>query len=315
MKTGLFLPALVSLGPYVAGAVQALINEGRLKFDVVGASSGAVIPGAFVATGQIDRLVDLWQVWENRDIMGIDWRTLFKGALLWSPSFMTNQPEFQTGIDKYIAEAKLLPGVRFRFHVANLSTGEEEVLEYPGASMPFQTALHAAVAVPVMFSAVEYKGMQLADGATLNGSPLEKLMLCTDVERVFIVGVAPQVPLVHPARNALNTLQTALEWNQFSEELISLEQANELNMLLQVWETDRRMVEQIVKDLAPELLSEVHRRYHETAFLPERAPIEIISVFPQQKLEGLFGDFKPAYSRLLLERGRQDALQILERIG
>ena len=44
MKTGLFLPAPVSLSPYITGAIQALMREGGVQFDVIASSSGAALP-------------------------------------------------------------------------------------------------------------------------------------------------------------------------------------------------------------------------------------------------------------------------------
>lgn len=317
MKTGLFLPTLVSLGPYAAGAVQALLQDGGLTFDVIGASSGGVITGAFAATGQIDQLVEIWRSWENRDIMAVDWRALLRGGIFWAPSLMTNEPEHRTGLDPYISDAKLLPGVRFRFHVSNLSAGTEEILEYPGAEMPLLTAVHTAVAVPVLFPIVTYQGVQLADGAILNGCPLPQLMLDTDIERLYVVGVAPQLPLYKPGRNAPGILRTALEWNQYSETTAAIAQAHTPNTLSHTWQADRQAITQIIREcvadeaLQVELLCQVERIYGESGFPWQRPSVEIIPILPSEQLDGLFGDFQPARSRALLDRGREDALRAL----
>lgn len=319
MKTGLFLPTLVSLGAYAAGAVQALSQAG-IQFDVIGASSGGVITGAFAATGQIDTLVDLWHTWENKDIAAVDWRRLIRGGFFWAPSLLTNEPEHRTGIDPFIAEDKLLPGVRFRFHVSNLSTGAEEILEYPGAPMPFLTAVHAAVAVPGLFPTVDYQGSQYGDGAILNGSPLAKLMMTSGVERLFVVGVAPQAAAGEYAKNSPGILRSALEWNQFSETTTAIAQAQTQNELIRIWETDKTAVIHAIKTIISdpaqqkELLTKAAQIYDQSGFPYARAACEMIPILPQRKLEGLFGDFKPQRSRQLLETGRQDALRVLEEI-
>jgi hypothetical protein len=59
---------------------------------------------------------------------------------------------------------------------------------------------------------------------------------------------------------------------------------------------------------------EVDRLYQAAAFPIQRAPVEIIPVLPQQRLDGLFGDFQPTRSRQLLELGRQDARRVLTQL-
>jgi len=320
MKTGLFLPTLVSLGPYAAGAVQALIQEG-FHFDVIGASSGGVITGAFTATGQIDELVERWHTWQNKDIATVDWGSLLKGAILWSPSLLTNEPEYRTGIDPFISEDKLLPNTRFRFHVSNLSNGTEEILEYPGSPMPLLTAVHAAVAVPGLFPTVTYQGKQYGDGAILNGSPLEQLMAASGVERLLVVGVAPQMPAPEIARNSPGILRSALEWNQFSETTTAIEQARVRNNLIATWESKQTAVIQAIKAAIPDselqtkLLAEVDRIYRQSGFPYQEKPVEIIPILPQNKLDGLFGDFSPERSKFLLKLGRDDARQIIKTLA
>jgi predicted acylesterase/phospholipase RssA len=320
MKTGLFVPAPVSLSPYVTGAVQALMNEGGLTFDVIASCSGAALPAGYAAMNAIDELAAIWERLENKDWAEVNWGASIKGALFWSPSLMDNRPVHRTAIDGHILENRLRPGVRWRFHAVRLTSGQEEIWEYPGESLSLEKAVHLAMAVPVLFPAIDYDGAQWVDAATLNGSPLEELILNTDVERVFFVGHAPQSALTDIAGNAVKILMTALEWNQFSEELISLEHANEVNDLARAWRTDRAAVEQSIGELIEdtalrsELLLEIDRLYREAAFPIARGPIEIIPVLPQQRLDGLFGDFQPARSRRLLELGRQAARRVLKQL-
>lgn len=318
MKTALFIPALVSLGPYGAGAVQALVKDGSLEFDVIAASSGGVIAGAFAATGQIDRLVAIWRTWENEEIAAMDWGALLRGGLFWAPSLMSNEPQYRTGIEPYLSADRLLPGVRFRFHMMNLSRGREEIVEYPGAAMPLPTAVRAAVAVPALFPPVNYDGMQLADGAVLNPAPLARLLQGTGIERLFVVGLAPQLPAREPVTNAPARLQAALEWNQYNDLFSALEEAAERNQMLQTWAAERQAVEETIAeliadpDLRGRLLAKVAHLYGQGPLPGWPAPMEIIPILPRQKLAGLFGDFDPERSRRLLALGREDALRVLE---
>lgn len=318
MKTALFIPALVSLGAYGAGAVHALVEEGGLSFDLVAASSGGVIAGAFAATGQTAQLVDIWRTWRNKDIAAVDWRALLRGGVFWARNVMSNEPQWRTAIEPHISAAGLLPGVRLRFHMTNLTLGAEEIVEYPGATMPFLTAIRAAIAVPGLFPPVTYEGMDMADGAILNGSPFARLLRGADVQRVFVVGLAPRQPTTDGARHAPGRLHAALQWNQHGATYEALAQVDERNEALRAWQGERDAVRQCVANLVTDphvradLLSTVDQLYEDSPLPGWQAPLEVIPVLPRQKLDGLFGDFKPERSQRLLQQGREDALAVLE---
>ena len=321
MKIGLFLPAPVSLSPYVTGAIQALMNEGGLVFEVIASCSGAALPAGYAAMNAIDELAAIWERLENKDWAEVNWRETLKGAGWWSPSLMDNRPVHRTAIDGHIVERRLRPGVRWRLHAVRLTTGQTDIWDYPGEALPLETAVHLAMAVPVLFPAIDHDGVQWVDAATLDGSPLEELILNTGVERVFLVGHAPQQALTDTAGHALKILLTALEWNQFSETPISIEHANDASELARAWQADRAAVDQSLGELIDdislraELLAEVDRLYQATQFPIQRAPVEIIPVLPQERLDGLFGDFQPTRSRQLLELGRLDARRVLRQLG
>lgn len=320
MKTGLFVPAPVSLSPYITGAIQALMREGGIQFDVIASSSGAALPAGYAAMDAIEELVTFWENLENKDWAEIDWVASIKGAGLWSPSLMDNRPMHRNAIDGHMRADRLRAGVRWRFHAVRLTTGREEIWEFPGAPLPLETAVRLAMAVPVLFPAIDYDGTQWVDAATLNGSPLEELILDTGVERVFFVGHAPQSALPAPAGNAVKILLTACEWNQFSETVKSIEDANDVSALVQAWQRERAAVEQAVREMIDdasvqaELLAEIDRTYQEAAFPIVRPAVEIIPVLPQQRLDGLFGDFQPARSRQMIEMGRADARRVLRQL-
>lgn len=325
MKTALFIPALVSLGAYAAGAIHALVEEGELTFDLVAASSGGVIAGAFAATGQTRRLVEIWRTWRNKDIAAVDWRALLRGGFLWAPNVMSNEPQWRTAIAPHIAIDKLLPGVRMRFHMTNLTRGVEEIVEYPGATMPFLTAIRAAVAVPGLFPTVSYNGMEMADGAFLNGSPFAALLRGADVQRVFVVGLAPRAaagapPVRVKARNAASRLHAILQWNQYSATYEALAQAEARNSALHAWHTERDAVRQSITDLVSDpplraqLLATAEQAYGSNPLPGWSSPLEITPILPRQPLQGLFGDFNPRRSQRLLQQGREDALAVLNRL-
>jgi predicted acylesterase/phospholipase RssA len=316
MKLGLFLTPGAARTAYQVGAVQALLNEGGLRFDVISASSVGTLNGAFAATGQIDQLVQLWSNWCTSDIMGVDWAALLKGAVLWAPNLMHNRPQ-KSYIDQYIDEKKLVPGLRFRCNLAGLTSGNQEILEWPGTSIPLPAGVNASVAVPAAIKPFEAFNQQWVDGLTIDGFPLEEMVLETGVERVFVVGVAPRTYEGKPCTNAYQIALRAAEWNQYNETLAGLQQVEETNALIQSWVADREAVEQAVSalitdsDIRAELLAEIERAYLEAAFPYTRPVVEIIPILPEQEIAMFFTDYQPERSRTLIELGRQDALQVL----
>ena len=105
---------------------------------------------------------------------------------------MHNRPQRRGIIDRFIAHAPIREGVRFRTNLANLTTGRSDVFEWPGSHVPLAEGVDAAVAVPALVRPKVIDGMQYADGLTIDGCPLEEVLLSTGVDRAFVVGVAPQ---------------------------------------------------------------------------------------------------------------------------
>jgi predicted acylesterase/phospholipase RssA len=101
VKTGLFLTPGAARTAYEAGAVHTLIVEGGIHFDVIGACSAGAVNGSFVATGQVDELVAQWLTWRDRDILGVDFAGLLRGAVFWAPSLMHNKPQRHGIIDRF----------------------------------------------------------------------------------------------------------------------------------------------------------------------------------------------------------------------
>src|SRR5437588_5628119 len=162
MKLGLYLTPFAALTAYEVGAVQALVKEGGLFFDVIAGCSAGSLNGAFTAMGQVDQLDKLWSSWHTSDVLGIDWVALLRGAVFWAPSLLQEQPLLHV-VDQYIDAKRLLPGVKFRINVANLTKGNQEILEWPGESLALEDGMKASVSVPVAAPPYEFQGMQWAD--------------------------------------------------------------------------------------------------------------------------------------------------------
>lgn len=268
--------------------------------------------GGFAATGQVDRLVDLWGGWRSRDILGIDWRALVRGAVLWAPNLMHNRPQKEEVIDRYLDESKLLPKVRFRFNLADLTGGGQRILEWPGAPVPLREGVNASVAVPGAIRPAELLGRQWADGLTVDGFPIEELALATGVDQLFVLGVAPRTPDGRRPRTVYGVLLRALEANQFTETTRGLARAEEANALIRAWDADRAQIE----EAAPgELAGEIARAYAEAGFPYARRPVEIVPILPERPIRMFFTSYKPKRSRALLEQGRDDARRVVAALG
>lgn len=317
MTTGLFLTPGAARTAYQVGAVQELVHAG-VRFDVVAASSVGTLNGAFVATGQVDRLAELWSGWRTADITGPDGAEVLRGRVLWARNLMHNRPQRRDVIDRYLAAAPLLPGVRLRVNLANLTTGAQDVVEWPGP-VPLAEGVNASVAVPGAIRPAEIGGAQLADGLTLDGFPLEQLLLSTGVDTAYVVGVSPRSPIDRLARGPYQTLLRAVEWNQYSETTLGLERAERLNDLVRQWAKDRRAVEDAVARLPLDdeqragLLAEVARAYDDSGFPYARGPVDIVAVLPEREIRMFFTAYSPERSRRLIAQGRRDARAALDR--
>ena len=316
MKLGLFLTPGAARTAYQAGAVQALISEGGLSFDVIGACSAGAVNGGFAATGQVERLAECWSRWRSRDILRPDWRGVLRGGLLWSASLMSNAPQKRGVIDLYLRHATITLGTRLRINLANLTTGDQEVFEWPGAPLALAEGVDAAVAVPAVVQPHEALGQQWVDGLTVDGFPLEWLLLETGVERAFVVGVAPRTPPSGASDGPLATALAAAEWNQYTEVTLGLERSATIDARARRWATAHADACQAITDVVAdpdvheELIAAVDAAFAAFSGVV-RAPVEIIPILPERHIKMLFGDFRPARSRRLLDEGRRDARRVL----
>jgi predicted acylesterase/phospholipase RssA len=320
VRTGLFLTPGAARSAYQVGAAQGLLAAGVVP-DVVAASSVGALNGAFVATGQVDRLAALWSTWTDADIFGVDWAALVRGGVLWAPNLLHNRPQRRDVIDRHLSDDRLRPGVRFRVDLADLTTGEAPVFEWPGAPLPLADGVNASVAVPGAIAPVEALGDQWADGLTIDGFPLEAALLVTGVERAFVLGVAPRHPSSAPQANVLRAVLRAAEWNQYSETWLGLERTEARNRVLRAWAADRAAAVAAVEeevgdaDLRARLLAEVDRVYGDPALAYGRREVEVVPVLPDEEIEMFFTDYDPARSRRLLDLGRRDAERAVAALG
>ena len=312
MTVGLYLSPGASRAAYQAGALQVLIHEGGLRFDVIGATSVGAVNGAFAATGQIDAMVDIWSGWRTRDVLRVNWMGMARKALWWAPSLMDNRPE-KAVVTRHIDDTRLMPGVRFRINLANLDTGEEEPFEWPGAAIPLADGVCASVAVPAVAPPVGIAGSQWADGFAIDGFAIESLVLSTGVSRAYAIGIAPRALWSGKARGRYQLLNRAIEWNQYTETWLALAAVSSVNERVQAWEAVRREAAALVGDAAGGA-QRLDRLFADAGFPLTRPPVEIIAILPSQETHMSFSRFSPGHARALIEQGRQDARAVLARV-
>lgn len=318
MKTGVFLTPGASRTAYQVGALHALVTEANVKFDVIGACSVGALNGAFAAKELTDNLVDLWKSWTTKDVMVIDWPGLLKGMFLWASNIYTNEPEHASAIDPFITDDLIKDGLIFRFNIANLTTGENRIVQYPGERISLATALKASVAVPGVFVPEEIDGHQYSGGLTIEGCALEEILLETGVDRAFVLGVSPQHLGWGTFKMASEIAQRAGDLNQYTEPLYAVEEAEYLNLQIEDWEKDNISLEdkflaaaknEIQKAIVNNLLTNIRE---ERNYPYRRKKVEIIPVFPREDVNATITKFDPEKSKHLLKLGREDALEIMK---
>lgn len=320
MKTGIFLTPGAARTAYYVGALHTLMTESDIRFDVIAGTSVGALNGAYAAMEDTEQLVEIWREWTTREVMVNDYGAIIKGAFFWAKNFASNEPEYETGVRDFIFEEKLREGVTFRFNIADLTSGENRILEYPGESIPLQKAIMAAVSVPVLFEPVEIEGHQYADGLAIEGCPLNEILLGTGVERLFVLGVSPREPLLNPAKNTYRTLLSAVEWNQYSEPLLAMDAVREANGIITSWQEIRKEIgasldgADIDDSKREDIQSSIAELYDSIEFPYARDPVEIIPVMPEKPIDMWFGEFEPERSQRLMELGRQRALDIMKNL-
>ncbi len=320
MKTGVFLTPGASRTAYQVGALHALVTEAKVHFDVIGGCSVGALNGAFAAKGLTENLIEIWKDWTTKDVMVLDWPALLKGLFFWAPSIYSNKPEHESAIIPYITNDDIEDGLIFRFNIASLSTGENRIVQYPGESIPLATALKAAVAVPAVFVPEEIDGHQYSDGLAIEGCTLEEILLETGVERVFVLGVSPQLLAGKKLNKASDVAQRAGDLNQYTEPIFAIEEAEYLNQQIEAWENDYTNLEDKLvaaaknedqRSIVEKLVTSMRK---ESNYPYKRKKVEIIPIFPREELGAVVTEFDPEKSNRLLKLGRENALEIMKNL-
>ena len=304
MRLGVFFSPGAARGAYQAGVAYGLVHDAGLRFEVVSGSSVGALNGAFVASGKVDELVEFWSRARTRDILAVDWRALARGAVFWSRNLLSNGPQRRNVIEPYLSRADLPDDVRLRVNLDDLDSLSQAFFEWPGAALRMPDGVHACMAMVGMIRPYEALGKDWCDGGVLCGNPLEEIALSTGIERLFVVGVAPRGPIPTTCTSPLSVIQRTAEWSQFSETLLNIERAEEVNQLVVAWNRCR--------DAA--VAAGVADQFDAIPFPYTRPPVDIVPILPEESIDMMFIDYQPERSARLIDLGRRDALRALARI-
>ena len=145
INNALILNSGSSWAAYQIGALRKLVEEDQLHFDLCAGTGIGAMNAAFIACGEWEALKMFWEGIKKRKLLSINWKSPMKKGLF----IGTPQQKF---IDKYISEDKLVErGVVLAISCLNMTTGNEEILIYPGETrLNLNEAIMAAVSVPGM---------------------------------------------------------------------------------------------------------------------------------------------------------------------
>jgi predicted acylesterase/phospholipase RssA len=165
-RRALVLNAGLAWGAYQVGALRHLVRDRNLSFELCAGSGIGAMNAALVACGALDALEAFWERIGPLRLLAPNVQNPLEGPMSSLP-----QRKF---MQKYVSESRLATlRTKLLVNVFNLQSGQEEILEYPGADLPLIDALTAAVATPGLCPPVKHRGEQLVEGTFIHGFLLE----------------------------------------------------------------------------------------------------------------------------------------------
>ena len=222
MRRALVLNAGLAWGAYQVGALRHLVRDRDLRFDLCAGSGIGATNAALVACGALDALEAFWERIGPRQLLAPNLASPKHGLLSPAP-----QRKF---LQKYVSESRLATlQTKLLVNVFNLQSGQEVLLEYPGADLPLIDALTAAAATPGMCPPVSHRGEQLVEGTFIHGFLLEAV---AERELDEIYAVAACLPdedfEVRRYPHVRSVLERSLAMNQAQDVRDGLASAREL---------------------------------------------------------------------------------------
>ena len=156
MARALVLNAGAAWCAYQVGAIRHLVGERGMRYDICAGTGIGAMNAAFVACGQHEVLDEYWSGLRARDLA--PWRRRrFLADHLSEPALSRH-------------------GTTLVVTALNLQSGRQEVLRYPGSSLPLVEAILAAGAMPGLTTPVRYGTGQLVEGTIVDAVPMQPVL-------------------------------------------------------------------------------------------------------------------------------------------
>lgn len=183
-------------GCFQVGALDYLMNEKRLDFDIVCGVSVGALNGTMIAQGDFNGLREIWLNIESpKDIYRRRWDFIPRvgpalGALLGKDSMYDNKPLGEL-IEKYVDQRKIVDSGRLlRVGVVSLYTGEYYSIAETHSSL--KKLILASTAIPFTFSPINVsdKLMSMVDGGVRDMTPLKEA-IDLGADEIYVILCSP----------------------------------------------------------------------------------------------------------------------------
>lgn len=203
-------------GQYHVGAIQHLLGELGIKYDLVcGVSVGALI-AAYLCQypkGQereaSEALTRLFSSIENKDVWK-HWIPFKYLHGLWKGGIMNSEPLMKT-IERHLDPQKVRnSGRELRIGATSLSSGSYKI--FTQHSVPLKDFIYASAAFPIAFSPKEIDGEYWSDGGIRTVTPIKSAIYAgaTDID-VLMTSPEYSVPRFNPDPNTVEVALRTVE--------------------------------------------------------------------------------------------------------
>jgi len=297
-KTALVLSGGGAKGAFQVGALDYLINEKGIDFDIVCGVSVGALNAAMVAQGDFEVLKKIWlEINSYRDIY-CERLLGFLGGLFGADSVYSNHPLWNK-IDRYIDPEKIRKsGKELRIGAVSLQTGQ-----YISVNQTFPDLKRwvlASTAIPLTFEPMELKGQQVIDGGIREITPLSTA-IDLGAERVFVILASPV-----NIRQTTKKYKSLMEIGVRSLDIIlaevcayDLRIAEMVNANIRSWNELKKRVESSgyrIKDFYKGI-DFIHEKHRE---------IEFIGIIPEEEIISTL-EFNPTKIREAIAHGYEEA--------
>jgi NTE family protein len=191
-------------GCFQVGALDYLIREKNLDFDIVCGVSVGALNGTMIAQGEMDNLKEIWlNIKSPKDIYRRRWDLIPRigptlAALLGKDSLYDNSPLWKL-IEEHVDQDKIVESGRIlRIGVVSLYTGKYYSIAQTHSSL--KKLILASTAIPFTFSPVDVSAdlRAMVDGGVRNITPLKEA-IDLGADEIIVVLCSPlELPRTKP---------------------------------------------------------------------------------------------------------------------